>query len=436
MEQLPSYECRPQLVFSEWNENGKQIDSDIQNIYEGFDFSKFYHENEGDNDFDYFHKVDQCGFDKHFSNDNIVSKKYNCLNDTECVAFNSLGFFKSELVMLTESPYFSENDGIYVKKSYIDKLGYDLLNPPKHIVNSHINQFDNTKTIRVKMLCNWCTSKQLCDEWRNMCIEEYKWNNIEIVWDDTEVDYYVIINYPLNNNYYDEKKTLVFPMEPWIEDETKKWGMKTWGSWAKPEKEKFFHVHSRDSHLNNVQWQISVPKKFPLHRQDDVISILSSKNFDIGHKKRIDFIRFFQEKNSLHSIVAYGKENYHKFKFYGGALNDDKKENEFVNYKYVFSCENNTEFNYATEKLWEPILCECLTFYWGCPNIKDYIDENAYVQLDLDDFEGSYNIIMKAITEDWWSQRIEAIRKEKEKILNKIGFFPKLQSILLQESHS
>ena len=26
-------------MFSDWNENGKQIDSDIQNIYEGLDFT-------------------------------------------------------------------------------------------------------------------------------------------------------------------------------------------------------------------------------------------------------------------------------------------------------------------------------------------------------------------------------------------------------------
>ena len=39
--ELSSVECVPQLAFSDWNENGKHIDSDIQNIYEGFDFSKF-----------------------------------------------------------------------------------------------------------------------------------------------------------------------------------------------------------------------------------------------------------------------------------------------------------------------------------------------------------------------------------------------------------
>ena len=31
---LESYECQPQLVFSEWNEAGKKIDSDIQTIYD------------------------------------------------------------------------------------------------------------------------------------------------------------------------------------------------------------------------------------------------------------------------------------------------------------------------------------------------------------------------------------------------------------------
>ena len=36
---LQSYECQPHLVFSEWNEGGKKIDSDIQNIYDGLDFS-------------------------------------------------------------------------------------------------------------------------------------------------------------------------------------------------------------------------------------------------------------------------------------------------------------------------------------------------------------------------------------------------------------
>jgi hypothetical protein len=35
------FEIQPQIVFSDWNENGKKIDSDIQNSFDIFDFSKF-----------------------------------------------------------------------------------------------------------------------------------------------------------------------------------------------------------------------------------------------------------------------------------------------------------------------------------------------------------------------------------------------------------
>jgi hypothetical protein len=99
-------------------------------------------------------------------------------------------------------------------------------------------------------------------------------------------------------------------------------------------------------------------------------------------------------------------------------------------YKYCFSCENNWEKNYATEKIWEPILCECLCFYWGCPNLEDHIDVGAFVRLDLNDFEGAMAIVKRAIEEDWWSARIDIIRKEKRKILEEIGFFPNLKKVL------
>ena len=32
--------------------------------------------------------------------------------------------------------------------------------------------------------------------------------------------------------------------------------------------------------------------------------------------------------------------------------------------------------------------------------------------------------------EDWWSQRINIIRREKEKVINELGFFPNLAKII------
>jgi hypothetical protein len=92
--------------------------------------------------------------------------------------------------------------------------------------------------------------------------------------------------------------------------------------------------------------------------------------------------------------------------------------------------ENNSEHNYATEKIWEPILCETLCFYWGCPNLEEHLDSNAFVRLDAKDFDGSMKLIEKAMKEDWWSQRIDSIRKEKKKILEEIAFFPNLEKLI------
>jgi hypothetical protein len=71
-----------------------------------------------------------------------------------------------------------------------------------------------------------------------------------------------------------------------------------------------------------------------------------------------------------------------------------------------------------------------LCFYWGCPNLEEYIDGGAFVRLDLDDFEGAMAVVKRAIEEDWWSARVDIIRMEKNKILEEIGFFPRLKKEL------
>ena len=95
--------------------------------------------------------------------------------------------------------------------------------------------------------------------------------------------------------------------------------------------------------------------------------------------------------------------------------------------------ENNYESNFITEKLWEPILCETLVFYYGCPNVTKYIDNRAFVLLDVNDFEQSYQIIKQAIKEDWWSQRIDIIKKEKRRILEELAFFPVIDKIICND---
>jgi hypothetical protein len=74
----------------------------------------------------FYKNLDYIGGDiSYFKTDNLdlLFKHANEINN--CVGFNTLGFFKSEINMknLVKSPYFRENDGIFIKK-IIDKKCY------------------------------------------------------------------------------------------------------------------------------------------------------------------------------------------------------------------------------------------------------------------------------------------------------------------------
>jgi hypothetical protein len=229
-------------------------------------------------------------------------------------------------------------------------------------------------------------------------------------------------------------------MEPWVHDENKPWGVKTWGEWAEPDENKFLAVRGRKTnHHNNCFWQLELSLNDLLNtelfikekeKQSVLSTICSSKYFDEGHIARIDFLKFLEKKSDV-LLDIYNYDNNYEFKNYRGPLSPyENKSDGLKNYKYYFMGENNYENNFITEKIWEPILCESLCFYWGCPNIGDYIDDRAFVLLDMNDFEKSYQIIKQAIEEDWWSERIDIIRKEKQKILNELAFFPTLDRII------
>jgi hypothetical protein len=114
---------------------------------------------------------------------------------------------------------------------------------------------------------------------------------------------------------------------------------------------------------------------------------------------------------------------------YISELENDKKEYGYCKYKYMIAVENNKEQNYLTEKFYEGILCECLVFYWGCPNISDYINPECFIQLN-DDYDSSIKIISDAIKNNEYEKRIHKIKNEKNKIINKLAFFPKINKII------
>ena len=290
---------------------------------------------------------------------------------------------------------------------------------------------------RVKIVTNYCSSSQARDEFGIMGKTSCRWNNIVLVANEP-YQYLVIINKPRLDDpefyNHDKKKTIIFHMEPWCEG--REWGVNTWGNWAKPNPDEYLAVIDRNTPTyNNVFWQL---EKSYIELQESPIktniisSICSSKYFDPGHIKRIDFLKYLESKsNSAFDIDIFNMDNEHSFRNYKGSVTPYvNKSNGILQYKYYFMCENNFEPGFITEKLWEPILCESLVFYCGAPDVSIYVDPLSYVSIDLDDFDKAYEIISNAIACDLYSQRLPYIKQMKRKLLEEMQFFPRIDKII------
>lgn len=279
--------------------------------------------------------------------------------------------------------------------------------------------------IKIKILCSWDSPENIRNFYNKLSKGCYTWNNIELVL--TDPDYYVIINTPGQDKSYVPEKTIIFQMEPNMSGK--------WGEWGDPDPKKFMRVCTHAKEYNNLEWHLSksytdlltlkIDKNPAL--SNDISTVLSSKYQDSGHIKRIDFVKFLEKKNQ--SVHVFGSNKW-GYKNYKGELPVHQKDNGLFPYKYTFNAENNSIKNYFTEKLVDAILSECLCFYSGCYNVREFIDERAFVYLELSNFEKDYEIVKKAIDEDLWSKRLPYILEAKKKILNYLQFFPRVERII------
>jgi hypothetical protein len=296
--------------------------------------------------------------------------------------------------------------------------------------NQNYSSFIFKPTITVKLISNFKNSTELIQYWNKMLKTPFNWNNLRFVYDkDTKADYYIIVNKPSFDEYYEKSKTIVFRMEP--DCETNPYFNDFYSF-----KDEFLYFCSLDKFHNNGEWWLnmnynqlinSIGNISKNNSSTTLSTIVSSKYTDPGHKFRIDFLKYLEEKKNF-SIDIYGVDNFHKFKNYVKPLND-KKDGLFP-YKYTLVVENTKKENYLTEKLIDAILSETLPIYWGCPNVFDFFSEKSIIYLESNDFEKCYQIINNAIKNDEWSKRIDFIRQDKMRILKMYSFAPRTESLI------
>lgn len=264
-----------------------------------------------------------------------------------------------------------------------------------------------------------------------MCIKD---NDISFSLND-EHDFSVIINYPSPSFKHTLNRTILFSNEPTLYDPKDIFkGPKNVSSeyFSNIVPKNFLKVEGpKGNSLGLVQWMFNTDiQSFSFEKSKNMSAIISEKNVDEGHIVRREFIKKYKD---LLDIDVFGRCKELAFK---GELTKEEKWIGYAPYKYFFSVENNRENNYITEKLFEPILCECLTFYCGAPNVSSFIDPRSYIYIDPVNmgYEETYQLIKKSIEESEWDKRLPYIREMKRKIINKLSFFPRVERILMKET--
>ena len=110
-----------------------------------------------------------------------------------------------------------------------------------------------------------------------------------------------------------------------------------------------------------------------------ISSVVSNKNFLEWHKLRLELI--FSLKDLIKELDVFGR---------GFNLIEDKS-NALIKYKYHIAAENCDSG--PSEKLWDPLLCQCVVFYIGNLDLIHPRIRPAIVPIDIYDIKSSYKKI-------------------------------------------
>ena len=287
------------------------------------------------------------------------------------------------------------------------------------------------KTINLHFITNYDNMEIETKSKRNKYTHKNNlWNNNLTIDETKPADYYIIQNHPGNNKYVPEK-SILFYNEPILT-------RKRWEHWEKSNN-LYYSYKERNWTGWAVSWDIDTFLSRPIFKVKEksncISTITSDLHFYPGHKLRLNMVKNIDTLNEEGIIPhIYGRKNHNPsildtFKHYKGPLNYNKDAGLFP-YHYTFAAENSQEAGYFSEKLIDPILTETLCFYWGCPNAKNYINEKAFIELDITRPSLALKVIKESMKNNEREKRLKYIKHAKKKILTELSIMPLIDSII------
>lgn len=257
--------------------------------------------------------------------------------------------------------------------------------------------------IRLRVAAGWTNDEGAFRTFVRYAEDETgRWRDLRLTRGDYDV--LLLFNAP-NHVEYDPSRTIVFESEP---QSTRQ------AEFRYPYRpDEYLAFYDLERHHFVGEWFVDPGQVSSSPKKTRTLSTITS---GIGvlprHRLRKDFVARWLR--TLPELEDFGRPS-PGFEPRRGPLHH--KEEGLLPYRYTFAAENSVEPNYFTEKILDPLLCETLSFYDGCPNLELFVDPGAFVRVDMARPEEALAIMREAIDSDLWSERRDILRAERERLL-------------------
>lgn len=141
-----------------------------------------------------------------------------------------------------------------------------------------------------------------------------------------------------------------------------------------------------------------------------------------GHILRMDFLKNLEAEHP-EVFDLYGRGGF-SGPHYRGPIED--KWTGLADYRYSLAVENYRGPNYFSEKITDALLAWSMPIYWGCTNLGDYLPEDSYLWLDIEDPDAPQQL-RKIIEQNPWEDRLDAIAEARRRILDEFQVWPTVE---------
>ena len=132
-----------------------------------------------------------------------------------------------------------------------------------------------------------------------------------------------------------------------------------------------------------------------------------------------------------YALTKYIADRIPELDWYGwGVKKLDKKADAQNDYRYSIAVENYVAPYHWTDKIADPLLSMCLTFYVGDPRLEEVFPAESFIRIPLDNHEEAYQIIRKAIDENEYEKRLPAIREARRRLIEENNMFNRIASLI------